>query len=115
LTASGPEATIHEITLTDLDPETPYYYRVEATKGDDGKITSELLSFQTANRRDTPFAFGVLGDTQFNPRVSKVLTDMLWMQRPNFFVIAGDLVDTGPEKWSFPASHRWRRGCACTR
>jgi acid phosphatase type 7 len=100
-TASGREATIHEITLTDLDPETPYFYRVEAAQGDDRKITSELLSFQTANRRDTPFAFGVLGDTQFNPRVSKVLTDMLWMQRPNFFVIAGDLVDTGPEKWQW--------------
>lgn len=23
------------------------------------------------------------------------------MQRPNFFVIAGDLVDTGPEKWQW--------------
>jgi hypothetical protein len=98
---SGPEATIHEIKLSGLDPETPYYYRVESADAEGRKITSELLSFQTANRRETPFAFGVLGDTQFNPRVSKIITDMLWMQRPNFFIVAGDLVDTGPEKWQW--------------
>jgi predicted phosphodiesterase len=99
--ASGPDATIHEIKLTDLEPETPYYYRAESADTEGLKIASELLSFQTANCPDTPFAFGVIGDTQFNPRVSKILTDMLWMQRPNFFVIAGDLVDTGPEKWQW--------------
>ena len=99
--ALGPETTLHEIKLSGLDPETPYYYRVESVDSRDRKIASELLSFQTANRRETPFAFGVLGDTQFNPRVSKTLTDMLWMQRPNFFVIAGDLVDSGPEKWQW--------------
>ena len=99
--ATGVAATIHEIKLTDLDAETPYFYRVEAEDTEGGQIASELLSFQTANHYDTPFAFGVLGDTQENPRVSKTLTDMLWMQRPNFFVIAGDLVDTGPEKWQW--------------
>jgi predicted phosphodiesterase len=99
--ASGPEATIHEIKLTELEPETPYYYRVEAEDSDGQQIASELLSFQTANRRETPFVFGVLGDTQYNRRVSKILTDMLWMQRPNFFVVAGDLVETGPEKWQW--------------
>lgn len=99
--AKGGESTIHEIKLTDLEAESPYFYRVEAEDAEGRKIGSELLSFQTANRRDTPFAFGVIGDTQYNPRVSKILTDMLWMQRPNFFVIAGDLVDTGPEKWQW--------------
>lgn len=99
--ATGNEATIHEVKLTELEAETPYFYQVEAEDSAGRKIGSELLSFQTANQFDTPFAFGVLGDTQDNPRVSKILTDMLWMQRPNFFVIAGDLVDTGPEKWQW--------------
>lgn len=99
--ASGKSATIHEVKLSGLEPETPYYYRVECEDTEGRAITSELLSFQTANRYETPFVFGVLGDTQYNSRVSKILTDMLWMQRPNFFVIAGDLVDTGPEKWQW--------------
>ncbi|MFO0912480.1 MAG: LamG-like jellyroll fold domain-containing protein [Pirellulales bacterium] len=97
-TVDGNEATIHEIRLGGLDVETPYYYRVEATDDRGRKIESPLLSFQTANRPETPFAFGVIGDTQYNPRVSKALSDMLWMQRPHFVVVAGDLVDDGPNK-----------------
>ncbi len=99
--AVGDNATLHEVELTGLETESPYFYRVESEDSAGLRIESELLSFQTANHAETPFAFGVLGDTQFNPRVSKKLTDMLWMQRPNFFVIAGDLVDTGPEKWQW--------------
>jgi predicted phosphodiesterase len=92
------DALIHEVTLGDLEAESPYYYQVEATDDRGRTIRSPLLSFQTANRAGTPFAFGVLGDTQHNPRVCKILSDMLWMQRPNFVIIAGDLVDTGPNK-----------------
>lgn len=62
--ATGVAATIHEIKLTGSDAETPYFYRVEAEDTEGGQIASELLSFQTANHYDTPFAFGVLGDTQ---------------------------------------------------
>lgn len=92
------DARLHEIRLEGLRPETGYYYQVSATDDTGRTITSELSSFQTANKPETPFAFGVIADTQGNPTVCKTLTDMMWMQRPNFFIIPGDLVDTGPNK-----------------
>ncbi|MCA9233951.1 MAG: metallophosphoesterase [Planctomycetales bacterium] len=96
--SSDDAVTIHEIELSQLDPATPYYYQVE-TADDSGKtLCSPLLSFQTASGPDEPFAFGVLADMQYNPRVCKALSDQLWMQRPNFVIIPGDLTDTGPNK-----------------
>jgi len=95
---AGDEATIHEIRLTDLDAQSPYAYVVEATDDRGRTIRSPLLSFQTANNEETPYSFGIIGDTQGNPKVCKLLTNQLWMQRPNFTIIAGDLVDSGPNK-----------------
>lgn len=92
------EQTIHEIKLAGLSPERAYYYQVESTDDQGRTIRSPLLSFQTANRPGTPFSFGVLSDTQENPRVCKALSDLLWMQRPNFVIVPGDLVDSGPNK-----------------
>ena len=97
-TATGEKSLMHEVKLADLEPQTPYFYRVESTDESGRTIAQPLISFQTANFEETPFAFGVIGDTQENPRVSKILTDLLWMQRPNFVVVVGDLVDTGPNK-----------------
>jgi predicted phosphodiesterase len=99
--AVGKWGTIHEIKLEGLQPQTGYYYRAVAVTEDGQKISSPLLSFQTANLPDAPFAFVVIGDTQFNPRVAKTLTDMMWLQRPNFVVAVGDLVNEGPEKWQW--------------
>jgi hypothetical protein len=96
--AGEQEATIHEIRLTSLEAQTPYAYQVEATDDRGRTIRSPLLTFQTANNAETPYSFGIIGDTQGNPKVSKQLTDQLWMQRPNFAIIAGDLVDSGPNK-----------------
>ncbi|RIK75698.1 MAG: metallophosphoesterase [Planctomycetota bacterium] len=96
---AGPSGVqIHEIPLKDLQAQTPYRYHVEATDDRGRTIRSPLSTFQTANRADTPFAFGILADTQDNPRVCKILSDMLWMQRPNFVIVPGDLVDSGPNK-----------------
>jgi hypothetical protein len=92
------DVQIHEIRVEGLKPQTPYHYVVEATDDRGRTIRSPLLTFQTANHPETPFAFGVLADTQENPRVCKILSDLLWMQRPNFVIIPGDLVDTGPNK-----------------
>jgi len=96
--AGAGDSTMHEIRLPGLKPETGYFYKVTSTDDRGRTIESQLSSFQSANLIDTPFAFGVLADTQGNPTVCKTLSDMLWMQRPNFFIIPGDLVDTGPNK-----------------
>lgn len=96
--AGDQATTIHEIRLTDLESQSPYAYQVEATDDRGRTIRSPLLTFQTANHEETPFTFGILGDTQGNPKVCKRLSDQLWMQRPNFTIIPGDLVDSGPNK-----------------
>ena len=58
-------------------------------------IYSEGYTFSTAVKRDTPFAFAVIGDTQGNPTVCAQLCKLAWAQRPSFALHAGDLVDTG--------------------
>ena len=92
--------TLHEVKLKGLEPETLYFYRVETigegqSAGSGGSFYSEPLTFTTAVKRDTPFAFAVMGDTQGNPQVSGQLSKLAWAQRPSFVLHAGDLVDTG--------------------
>lgn len=89
------DRSIHEVTLSDLKPETQYFYRA-TSRGPNGEvIESELRTFQTANKRDTPFAFAIISDTQSNPPVARKVAEMAWGQRPNFLLHPGDLVGTG--------------------
>lgn len=99
----------HEVTLTGLEPEKQYFYRVWP----ETKRTlrpSDVLTFQTANRKNTPYAFAILSDTQSNPSVAGTIAAHAWGQRPNFCIHAGDLVGTGRNKahWVdqfFPSLH----------
>ncbi len=86
---------IHEVTIEGLNPETQYFYQVGSTDDADKSLTSEVLTFQTANQTETPFSFAVIGDTQGNPSVSGKLAEHAWAYRPNFLMHAGDLVSTG--------------------
>jgi 3',5'-cyclic AMP phosphodiesterase CpdA len=94
----APGSLIHEVKLTGLKPQTGYRYRVELASADGEKLEAPLSTFQTASLPETPYSFGVIGDTQGNPKVCHKLVDQLWQQRPNFLVIPGDLTDTGPNK-----------------
>jgi acid phosphatase type 7 len=95
LSTSEP-AFIHEVTLENLEPETQYFYRVESTVEESKeKISSDVWTFTTAVKKETPFAFAVISDTQGNPAVSGKLAAMAWGQRPSFLLHPGDLVDTG--------------------
>ncbi len=102
--------SIHEFTLSDLKPETQYFYRATSTDPDGNTIESEVRTFQTANKRDTPFAFAIISDTQSNPPVARKVAEMAWAQRPNFLLHPGDLVGTGTvdDDWTqqfFPSMH----------
>lgn len=57
-TENGP-ALFHQVRLTDLQPDTPYVYRVKGAEG-----WSEWLQFRTAADGFKPFRFIYLGDTQ---------------------------------------------------
>ena len=96
------QTELHEVELTGLSAETQYFYCVETICEDGSLVESDVFTFSTAVKRDTPFAFAVLSDTQGNPEVSLQLATMAWAQRPNFCLHAGDLVSTGknPDHWT---------------
>lgn len=97
-TAEGAkDVTLHEVTLTDLKPGTAYVYEV-TTEGKAGKVTSPLLTFQTAVGPDEAFSFVLIGDTQKNPKVTQKIATLAWQRRPNFVVHLGDVVDNGPDR-----------------
>ncbi len=86
---------IHEVTLTQLKPDTQYFYKVVSTTQDGDAYESSVATFRTAVERETPFAFAVMSDTQGNPEVSRQLATLAWGQRPSFALHIGDLVSTG--------------------
>ncbi len=97
--AASDDQLMHTAILTELKPETAYYYQVHVVDSGGGQtLSSEALSFQTASQPSTPYAFAVISDTQGNPKVNGKLGEMAWALRPNFLIIPGDLVDNGKVK-----------------
>jgi len=94
----GSLATLHEIRLSGLTPQTAYFYRVRTLEADGTEIVGEDLTFQTAVLPESPFAFTVIGDTQKNPAVIEKLQTFAFTLRPNFEIHLGDVVDKGPDR-----------------
>jgi predicted phosphodiesterase len=92
------DATMHEVTLTDLKPNTAYIYRTTTTFAGGQKLTSDLLTFQTAVDPASAFSFILIGDTQKNPHMTGKIAELAWKRRPNFVVHLGDVVDNGEDK-----------------
>lgn len=109
IAAESNPATYHEVKLTGLQPELLYFYKTLSTADDENVLAAHrgsvletpVSTFQTAGREETPFGFVVLSDTQFQPKVANALAKAAWDLRPNFAVIAGDLVDAGNSKWQW--------------
>ncbi len=91
------EAEIHEVKVENLKPETQYFYRTETQFEGAPPLVSQVFTFQTAVKPETPFAFAVISDTQGNPTVSGKLATHAWGQRPSFLLHPGDLVSTGSD------------------
>jgi predicted phosphodiesterase len=101
---------VHEVHLAGLEPNTKYFYRVKSTDDLGQGLTSDVYSFQTAVNDATPFAFAVIADTQAQGPVVNAIAEQAWSTRPNFAIVAGDLVSTGSNKshWTahfFPNMH----------
>ncbi len=93
--------TIHELVLKGLKVQTNYLYRVSSVDDDAAKVASEIYTFQTAVRKDSPFAFVVIGDNRTYPeRFAKIIA-RAWAERPNFMLNVGDVVTDGnvKEQW----------------
>ncbi|QOI99325.1 MAG: metallophosphoesterase [Phycisphaeraceae bacterium] len=86
---------IGEARLTGLKPQTTYFYRVTRTAENGAKAVSPILSFQTAVPADRAWAFGIIGDTQRNPTVTRKCAEGIFNLRPNMVIHLGDVVDDG--------------------
>ena len=100
LTAHQGEANtlLHRVRVDGLAVRTPYFFRVESVDDRGQRLSSPLLTTRTAVRDDEAYAFVVIGDTQDQPKVASRIAQHAWALRPDFCVIAGDLVGTGPNK-----------------
>ena len=87
--------TMHEVVLEGLKPETKYFWRVVTKMKSGEEIVSEHSSFKTNVNDSTAFSFVFYSDSQNNPEVWGKVTTLGWLERPNFAIHAGDLVDRG--------------------
>lgn len=95
------KASMHELLLEGLSPATKYVYQVLVYAAQGDTLKSEILTFNTAVRKEDAYTFALIGDTQFNehtPWAWETVAERVWEQRPNFVVHLGDLVDKGSLK-----------------
>jgi len=92
---------IHEVTLSNLEVETTYFYYIKSDAGVSGSVKSDRFTFQTAVKPDTAYAFVVIGDNRSFPERFKKISDLAYGERPNFAVNVGDVVTDGrvKEQW----------------
>jgi acid phosphatase type 7 len=87
-----------EVPLTNLEPNTKYFYRVVLKDAQGRETASKVLSFLTAPGATDAYSFAVIGDTQRNPVMTGKVAKLMWERRPNFVVHCGDVVDDGASK-----------------
>ena len=87
--------TMHEIVIDGLEPETKYFWRVVSQQESGEELVSEHSSFKTNVNDSTAFSFVLFSDSQNNPDIWGKVSTLGWLERPNFAIHAGDLVDRG--------------------
>jgi len=104
------ESTIYEITLTNLEPETPYFYNIKAHAHDGSVMESGVLTFATAVKPESSYSFAVIGDTEARPHINDQVCKQVWDERPNFLLIVGDLTDGGKSEHKFEWNYEYFQG-----
>ena len=92
---------MHELELSGLKPETNYFWKAVSKTSSGKTIESELYTFKTVVNDSTAYSFVLIGDPQQNkknPGAWSQVSKKVWEERPSFVVVAGDLVDWGPNK-----------------
>jgi len=100
----------HGVTLDGLEADTPYFYRIRVSDERGETIDSGLLSFRTAPPPGAPFTIAVSGDPEARPHVNNRMSQLIWEERPNLLLIAGDLTDGGSEDMRFQWTHEYFTG-----
>jgi predicted phosphodiesterase len=94
---------INEVRINGLKGFTTYFYRVTCIDAAGNLAISDIASFQTAPPESAPWAFGILGDTQRNPEVTRRCAEGIFALRPNLMIHCGDVVDDGfaKQQWVY--------------
>ena len=98
------------VTIDGLKPDTPYFYRVTGVDGDGNRIQSGLLSFRTAPLPGSPFTIAVGADTEARTHINARMSALIWEERPNLLLLAGDLTDGGSLENRFEWTHEYFAG-----
>ena len=104
------EGNIYQVTLSNLEPHTPYFYNIKAKARDGSVMESGVLTFATAVKSYEPFSFAVIGDTEARPHVNDRVCKLVWDERPNLLMIVGDLTDGGKEEHKFEWNFEFFQG-----
>lgn len=81
-------AYVHNVRLTDLQPNTVYNYRVTH-----GSSVSDNYTFRTAPEAGTAAHFGFAADSRTNTAVHNSVAGQIAVKSPNMMVYGGDLVE----------------------
>lgn len=90
ISTSGPESTMHELTLTGLEKDRDYYYRVVS-----GNMLSPVYKFHTKIPEDKPFKFIVVGDNRSYPKVFENVLKLAARENADLILNVGDVVSSG--------------------
>lgn len=104
------EHFIQEIILSDLESATQYFYNIKARSSDGEIIESGVLTFATAVEDNMPYSYVVIGDTEARAHINDQLSKLIWAERPNFMIIAGDLTDGGLQSNKYEWNYEYFQG-----
>lgn len=85
--------TNHVVTLTDLSPGTPYYYRVGSDDGA-GSLVSDVEMFRTL-KTSGPIRFVVFGDSGQGTVAQGNIADVIRAANPDIVLHSGDVIYGG--------------------
>lgn len=99
----------HAVTLRGLKPGTTYVYSVGDGSTDGW---TEPVEFTTAPKETTPFSFIYMGDAQNGLDTWGILLRNSHRARPDaaFYLMAGDLVNRGAERWDWDSFFQNAKG-----
>lgn len=103
-TSPSTGGTLHEVTLTGLEPDTRYFYRVRAEKiwpalqdGEQGSLLSSVYYFRTAPADKRGFTFLAYGDNRSQPHIHSAIVERMLSEKAAFVLNTGDLTLTGAD------------------
>lgn len=101
---------IQNYQIVNLESGENYFAEVDMLV--DGELLATgQLSFKTAPEKAVAFRFGVVGDTESRPFVNAQLAQKIWGERPDFFVLLGDITDGGQKPYKDQWTMEFFTGC----